>query len=425
MKIYLISPAGYPNFGDELILQNWVSYLRRHLPDAEIWVDVPFVGNVLAYLSQYKVTVTNTLWRLVHERCNEDIAGSFAYVDRSIKQLGSPHLDISLLTLRDIDVVHIVGGGYINSKWVSNMSLLQCAKAIKELNHCKAYITGTGFLPIYNPADVALLKEVLTHFDFVESRDEPSAQLLAVEHGSDDAFLALDTITEETHRRDQDVPEIMVCLQRDQTEEITFFSLLSALTCRLKSLVEAGHSIGYIEAIPGQDRLAYELLSQHIEHIKFYPASDSIMAGLPIKPDQQWYSTRFHHHLVAAAAGCRGVALSISNDYYDIKHQLVIDNGSGWSLWSNRDALELPQPTCSDNVHSRFMTLCKEKQALALRLYGVTPTDTQNTETPQPEEVEAPVISPESTLDCAAPAEAETKRASSPEAEGSAPSETD
>ena len=48
--IYLISWAGYPNFGDELIAAAWVNHLARVAPTTDVWLDVREPGTVTALL---------------------------------------------------------------------------------------------------------------------------------------------------------------------------------------------------------------------------------------------------------------------------------------------------------------------------------------------------------------------------------------
>lgn len=46
-------------------------------------------------------------------------------------------------------------------------------------------------------------------------------------------------------------------------------------------------------------------------------------------------------HLVAAAAGATGLAVSVSRAYYTPKHRSLIDLGSGWTM-SDADEDALP-----------------------------------------------------------------------------------
>ena len=49
-SIHLVSWAGWPNFGDELIAARWLRFLAEHRPDAEVWLDVRHPGTVSSLL---------------------------------------------------------------------------------------------------------------------------------------------------------------------------------------------------------------------------------------------------------------------------------------------------------------------------------------------------------------------------------------
>ncbi|MDT7673145.1 MAG: hypothetical protein QOD82_1047, partial [Pseudonocardiales bacterium] len=53
-------------------------------------------------------------------------------------------------------------------------------------------------------------------------------------------------------------------------------------------------------------------------------------------------STRFHPHLMAAAAGASGVAIPVSADYYLTKHQSLIAQGSRWGVAKELTVPDLP-----------------------------------------------------------------------------------
>ncbi|MBX7557363.1 hypothetical protein K1Y78_58245, partial [Streptomyces sp. tea 10] len=67
--IYLISWAGYPNFGDELIAATWVNYLAKVAPTTDVWLDVREPGTVTALLRGIhpRLHVVNTVFRALHD----------------------------------------------------------------------------------------------------------------------------------------------------------------------------------------------------------------------------------------------------------------------------------------------------------------------------------------------------------------------
>jgi len=228
-------------------------------------------------------------------------------------------------------------------------------------------MSGQGLVPA-PPGCIALLRELANRFDVVEVRDEASAQLLGqpAALGADDAFLDLGP-----HLLDPagDAPQHMLCLQSDLVEgglpELAEFTLAT-----LRGWGAAPSDVGLVEGIPGQDRVLYDLLSPRLPGCRFYPFSALWSAGLPAVAGQTWISTRFHMHLVAAAAGAAGVAVDIKPGYYTAKHRSLISLGSGWTLTSNLDApAHRPTGGFAETVLDRLRS---RKRALAREIYRRT-----------------------------------------------------
>jgi hypothetical protein len=64
----------------------------------------------------------------------------------------------------------------------------------------------------------------------------------------------------------------------------------------------------------------------------FVPFTRLWQEGFPARPGQTWITSRFHFHLLAAACGAEGTALEVSPDYYRVKHQSLLEAGTGWSV---------------------------------------------------------------------------------------------
>lgn len=365
MKIYLVSTAGFPNYGDELILKNWVNFLVKKYPECEIWIDVPLVANVNHYFKEKNVRVTSTLWRLVNDIPFNDSAQFYSDIASKISNLGTPNYDLALLNLRNITHFHILGGGYMNGMWVRHTGLVACGTEIKKITQCQSFITGAGLLPIGNESTV--LRKLLSEYDYCESRDIEGHVSFGITKGYDDAYLG--NITIQNNYDERIIPDVMVCIQRDLVSDDQFYHFIRNIEDRLNFYKMNNLKIGYIEAIPGMDRIAFECLSKYIAPDMFFNAMEVIEKGLPLKKGQHWYTTRFHHHLVASAFGCKGVCFSSKPGYYDIKHSSLLKNGTGWSMWGSNTDESLPQP----NINPQFSTVCKnimfEKKKVANTLY--------------------------------------------------------
>ena len=363
MKIYLVGVSGLPNYGDELILKNWVQYIINKYPDVELWIDVPFPTIIHCYFNQKNIKVTNAIWRLIHDS-KEEKEVFYRKIDEKICHLGTPNYDLSLINLRDVDIFHIIGGGYINRFWDYNIGVLYVADIIKREFNVKTYITGGGLLPL--AIEKHQYKTLLGRFDYVESRDVEGANLLGIHFGYDDAYL--NQINQHGNFDKDRLPDVIVCVQNDMIEQNLFHIIVQEIRARLIEYQQQSLTIGYIEAIPGSDRIAYEHLHDLITPNMFFNAAEIIKNSLPIKANQVWYTTRFHHHLEASLLGLKGVAININKGYYDIKHNSLLNNGTGWAIW---DVMidNLPYPSLNDAFLIKSDEIIENKKQVAENLY--------------------------------------------------------
>ena len=108
---YLVTTAGYPNFGDELILSGWLRHLARVAPRATVWVDTHSPGPVQMLLGDAHpgVRFTDTLWRLCWEAPSEDPWQVASWVQHAVANPGlAPRWHQGIMALRSLDVVHVV-----------------------------------------------------------------------------------------------------------------------------------------------------------------------------------------------------------------------------------------------------------------------------------------------------------------------------
>ncbi|MFP5312196.1 MAG: polysaccharide pyruvyl transferase family protein [Actinomycetes bacterium] len=344
MSIYLISPAGHPNYGDELIAAGWLRHLAAARPESDVWLDCPNPGLASELFSGIhpRLRVTNTLWRACWETGSEDPEVVMKRVAELVQHLGSPAYDMGLERLRNVDTIHMLGGGYLNSLWPTNAGLVAGAVAVRNLTGAKLFATGLSVIPLLpsgNRADGDSEWDIIrlfAEFDHISVRDTPSADALGVPSGLDDAFLAVG----HEHRRglERGGADVVVCLQSDlqspeQSERVT-----SAVRELVREARNEGKTVQYVEAIPGVDRAGFDAMDDLIRPEHFIPFISVWRDGLPLKQKQTWLTTRFHLHFMAAAAGAAGVAVGIREGYYDVKHRSLIDLGTGWSY------MEAPRP---------------------------------------------------------------------------------
>lgn len=359
--IYLVGPSGNPNFGDEFITACWLRFLAAERPDDEVWLDCPHPGSAQVLFSGLhpRLHITNTLWRCAAE--NQDLQGTAlqARVTSLVRDLGSPAYDLGLLKLRQAASIHLIGGGYLNGMWAHHLSLIHAMRAVHALTGAPLFATGLGLMP--DLGDESANKALFADFAHATARDLASSSTYGVAQAPDDAFLGA---KRELDRNPQD--GVFVCIQSDTADAPLIDAAVATTRTILERLVDAGRSIHYVEAVPGADRVAFDRLSDIIPEEHFVSFAELWEKGLPLSPRQTWITTRFHFHLLAAAAGADGVALPVKPGYYDVKHQSLVDLGSRWTLGGG-DAVG---PSGPRSLSLNLDKLSALKETEARKLYG-------------------------------------------------------
>lgn len=362
---YLVATAGYPNFGDEFITASWLRFLAETAPDTDVWLDCPQPGVAQLLFEDLhpRLRITNTLWRAIWEA--GDIAPSEVSkrVVELIHNLGSPNYDLGLVKLRTAKSLHLLGGGYVNGIWPHHAALVNGMKAVKEITGAQLFATGQGLMPLVGTSSEVL--ELFDGFDHVSVRDAESARAYSLQLGIDDAFLGA---AAETAKALRGPAAMFVCIQSDMNDEGRFSDIVAAARVHIRAAVDQGKKVYYLEAIPGIDRPAYDLLSDLIPEEDFLPFTRVWEEGLPLGGNHVWITTRFHFHLLASAAGARGIAYGVKQGYYDIKHTSLISLGSGWAL-DTPDAPVNKIPPGVEALRTKLEKLTDQKRAEAVKLY--------------------------------------------------------
>lgn len=337
--IYLVGTSGHPNFGDEFIAAAWLKYLAAARPDADVWLDSPQPGmaQVLFEGMHPRLRVTNTLWRLVHENAELPVDAAAKNIRERVTGLGTPAYDLGILKMREAESLHLIGGGYVNDTWPHHAGLLAGMRAVSELTGARLFATGQGLMPALTPSpgETPLFQD----FGYARARDAPSAAAHGLELGLDDAFLGL---AGEIGRNPAPAG-LYVCIQSDMADPGRFQAAVELARTEIQLASRRGIKAYYVEAIPGVDRAAYERLADLIPESRFVPFARVWTDGLPLSAEQTWVTTRFHLHLLAAAAGARGIAVGVKKGYYDVKHESLATLGSGWSVALDGGIPTIPQ----------------------------------------------------------------------------------
>jgi len=342
--IYLIAPSGFPNFGDEFIARTWLRALARAKPNTPVVLDCHTPGHASALLhhDHPDLTVVDTAWRIIDGLRNEPVGDAARHIRRVIATPGiEPRLVDGIRLMRDATTVHVLGGGYINAIWPHHQLLLSLATAIRADNGATLAATGQGLLPVSDPAAVELIHSEIKQFNVFDVRDAQSRDFLTIPDGTspvvftgDDAWLGI----REPGVFHPDAPaasrRFIFVVQSDLIDNPAAHGDFDDLYRQLTELIHRWHITGpdtaFVEGIPGQDRTMFDRLATLLPGADLVPFSAVWQHGLPVRRGQVWISTRFHFHLLAAAAGASGVTITGRDDYYSTKHQSLSDLGSGW-----------------------------------------------------------------------------------------------
>ncbi|MBO1413390.1 polysaccharide pyruvyl transferase family protein [Streptomyces sp. FH025] len=366
---YLVCPAGIPNYGDELIAATWLRHLAEVAPDVDVVVDCLYPGVAVGHLAGVhpRARFTSLLWQLCLRRwADESPAATCAWVEGAVRDPASvPELAAGITALRGAQVVHLLGGGYVNAIWPAFTGLMAGIAAAAGASGARTAMTGQGLWP---PADDAgVTRSLIERFDVVDVRDAPSAAFAGLDPRTDhcdDVFLGFGP---HLLRTDEEVPEVMVSVQsllagsRSAAEETVRFVAEVLRAWRVTD-------VGLLECSPDKDRDVLAAAEELLPGARRYPLDEVLAHGLPARPGQCWISTRFHPHAVAGAAGAHGVALAVRADYYGPKHRSLIDAGSSWRLLRDGEVPE--RPTSGGFGAERLTELRAAKLAVAERIYG-------------------------------------------------------
>lgn len=196
---YLVAPAGVPNWGDELIAATWLRYLAHTHPHDTVVVDCHNPGKAAVLLRDLHphLVVTNTLWDLVERAGRRIFPQDKEPIDptdittQQLEQLctltrtwvldGGAQADLAtnLDLVGSADVLHIVGGGYLNDMWPHHAAIVAAVAAVADRPRPEGeprplfVATGAGLMP----QRLGVTLPYLLQADVVTVRDAASEAL--------------------------------------------------------------------------------------------------------------------------------------------------------------------------------------------------------------------------------------------------------
>lgn len=328
MNINLVGAVGGGNFGDEFILNACVNEYSKNC-QCDFFIS-GFNNNFSLKKKSNVLTTGVNFFKSMSELREKFLIGN---------EITFNDVLVSFKEVVKSDIIHFIGGGYINSLWPSNYALLAIAYLYSLENSKPIFATGLGLYPFI--VDNKLV-ELFQSMNLIDVRDEQSSRLLInPSYTGDDALLAFDEI--ESLAKKTDNPALILSLQ---SHLFAGESLISQVfTCDLlEELVLNGFkNIIIIEAAP-EDNIPFpretyiSTISRGIK-IDFISGDELISKGIPYHENNIVLSSRYHINLLYSMLGVKGVAV-YENDYYKNKHHSIIDMGGSWEILNYKQMSE-------------------------------------------------------------------------------------
>lgn len=369
--VYLISQAGFGNLGDELILREWLKY-----------IDNVYQGRILIYIDVVNVNfcrMMTALWGITSkvEFINICWSAALDIDDNSIiRELSYQSIIYKLLTIPKIDVLHILGGGYINDVYSKNIHLIPIAAIIKQITGCKLYATGISFYPLNSISKTAhrYFLRCLNDFELIDVRDGYSVEIFdglsdGIIEVCDDLFLSenIDTIINVTNKENRrlslmlQVGEAQNMVHSYVSEMIDFFMNKKIIEGVNFYCFDDGLEVFCRQLIASKPKIQYDI----------YSCFDLLVKPIEINQKDYYFCTKFHGHFLVSLAGIYGVC-SATNKYYDNKHKSLIKMGSGFNMIGMHDNIideGLFKFSSEKTFRNKHADLHKLKLESALRIY--------------------------------------------------------
>lgn len=366
--IYLVGSAGYPHYGDDRAAAAWLRYLAATEPDADVYLDCPNPGGAQLFLGDLhpRVRFVDTAFRIALAGAGGDAEQLAEFGAQAARQpgFGYAHRAAGVEIFQRADVFHVLGGSYVNAIWPHHVAVLAMGATLATDHGVRVAATGQSLVP--SDASAELLTRLTADYALFDVRDPESAALVThdrVRETGDDLLLACD----DTDFDRRDSPSTMMCLQSDLLDgDVEALARTAVETAKAWGL--RPDRVGYVEAIPGQDRVVFEMIEPELPGIRFYPFTEIWREGVPARRGQRWLTTRPSMHVVAAAAGAWGVALPVKAGYDDIAHRDLVARGSRWAIGTPGEVA--PEMHGEKGFGPALDGLLEAKKALVKEIYG-------------------------------------------------------
>ena len=176
-RIALLGTVANPNIGDEAVLAANIQKIRKlYGVNCKIYVfskDATYTslynsedGQVIVIDYLHKFTMECNYNRAEMERRQHELVD---YPEQSV--CSKTEYEAIHGIFKEIDVLHIIGGGYLNSLWPDMLYEVVLATRIAKKYQKKYFATGISVLPMENQY-LADLQEIINGSEFMDFRDD-------------------------------------------------------------------------------------------------------------------------------------------------------------------------------------------------------------------------------------------------------------
>ncbi|MDH4541725.1 polysaccharide pyruvyl transferase family protein [Sulfitobacter faviae] len=361
--------GGCGNFGDDYMLDRWISYYGDNRADLSLCVVRPdrWLESFYSASSNFSL---ETGFHEIFRRAVETLRGvTEDHIEHNILAGKKAALDILSSEehrgrLLELEAIQFFGGGYWNKRYAEPWGMAALLSEISFALNVPLIATGVGVTPVLQKNRQSV-DEIISRFDLIEVRDIESYEEFSRKYpcsnivfGSDDTFI--------TPVRVEGSPEntetsINICVQSNLAGDESHDRILNRILKFIDGY-EGTFDIKYLQFHDGPDQVFFKKLEAALGiDIRVYTKTDMLRNGLPIKKNDVCISTRFHLHLLAARVGAKGAYVATGDDYYSVKHKSVCDLGSDWlDLLNSTQCLE-------DMLKANFDSI-DEKRERAMKL---------------------------------------------------------
>lgn len=339
-KVVLVGGAGAPNYGDELIVKAWIEYFNENHPDCNVTFFENIKSNeVSVHGESSNIFFSEDLIQVAKSNVNpkltfwDQVKRGYNFIDN---KGFDKYKEFDLSNLIEADIIILHGGGYLNDHDPKKGFFIGLVSSINEKYGTRIYASGIGFGPVTDPKnnEKEILGHIFSNYIKFELRDVDNFRKLSnlfkgcnFIYGTDDSYLL----------------SIRSLVDYDDSEKRLYLSFLKYNLEKIKDdfwedltlFSKKFDKVYFLESYPWQDKEVLKFLEGKFDKIELITVEDLLNRKIKVSNADYACCSRFHVHYLFARSNVRGVYFQ-DTEYYDIKHQSIIDRGSNIEQCSHK-----------------------------------------------------------------------------------------